>query len=285
MSCRVRRIVVLGTGTGVGKTFFTVALARAVRRLFSDDLLLATKPIETGRSDRPPPFADAAALEQVSSGAIPDPHPCFGFLEPISPHLAAARAGVAIDLNTIKTWLDAAEVEAVRYHTLRYSDGQLGGCASTADGRGSVTNGGPSTVDRNACMGDSTGASATHSDFARKTAALWSLVETAGGVFSPLNATATNLSLAVSLEPAIWIVVAPDALGVLHDLTATLTAMRAKARMPDFVVLSAAREPDASTATNADELARLGIATPVAVLGRGTTSSLAELVDRLSNDS
>jgi hypothetical protein len=62
--------------------------------------------------------------------------------------------------------------------------------------------------------------------------------------------------------------------------------------MPDFVVLSAAREPDASTGTNADELARLGIATPVAVLGResvaslggGTASNLAELADRLSDE-
>jgi hypothetical protein len=138
---------------------------------------------------------------------------------------------------------------------------------------------------------ESSGVSTAHSDSKPKAAALWSLVETAGGVFSPLNPTATNLSLAVALEPAIWIVVAPDALGVLHDLTATLTAMRANARMPEFVVLSAAREPDASTGTNADELARLGIATPVAVLGResgaalgrGTTSNLADLVDRLAN--
>jgi dethiobiotin synthetase len=98
--------------------------------------------------------------------------------------------------------------------------------------------------------------------------AIWSIVETAGGVFSPLSETATNLDLALALEPATWVLVAADALGVLHDVSATLQAMRARNRAPDHLVLCAARAPDASTGSNATELAALGIATPSAVLAR-----------------
>jgi dethiobiotin synthetase len=82
------------------------------------------------------------------------------------------------------------------------------------------------------------------------------LIETAGGAFSPLAAGLTNVDLARALEPALWVLVAPDALGVLHDVTATL---RALPRAPDAVVLSGARSEDQSSGTNAAELLRLGI--------------------------
>jgi len=115
--------------------------------------------------------------------------------------------------------------------------------------------------------------------------AIWSVVETAGGVFSPLSATATNLDLALALEPAIWVLVAADSLGVLHDVTATLQAMRARGRAPDHVVLCAARAPDASTGTNAAELAALGIVTPSAVLARDDERGLAALATLLLTQS
>jgi dethiobiotin synthetase len=100
-------------------------------------------------------------------------------------------------------------------------------------------------------------------------------------VFSPLGAGARNFELAQSLGEAIWLLVAPDSLGVLHDLTATLTAMAALGRSPDHIVLSAAREPDASTGSNAAELAALGIVTTTAVLARNDDSGIGVLVDRL----
>ena len=75
----------------------------------------------------------------------------------------------------------------------------------------------------------------------------WTIIETAGGVFSPLALGLSNFELARALEPAIWVLVAADALGVLHDVSATLKAMRASGREPDHLVLSGAREPDAST--------------------------------------
>jgi dethiobiotin synthetase len=96
-----------------------------------------------------------------------------------------------------------------------------------------------------------------------------SLVELAGGAFSPLGLGVTNVSLAQALEPALWLLVAPDALGVLHDVTATL---RALPRAPDALVLSGSRAPDQSTGSNARELASLAIAQVMEVVAAGTDS-------------
>jgi dethiobiotin synthetase len=68
---------------------------------------------------------------------------------------------------------------------------------------------------------------------------------------------------------------------VLHQLTATLEAMRARGREPDFVILSAPAAPDASTGSNATELAALGIARPITVLGRDREADIEPLVDAL----
>jgi dethiobiotin synthetase len=93
-----------------------------------------------------------------------------------------------------------------------------------------------------------------------------SLVELAGGAFSPLAPGVTNVDLALTLAPAVWLLVAPDALGVLHDLGATL---RALPRPPDAVVLSRSRPRDASTGTNAPELEALGTCSVLEVLDAG----------------
>jgi dethiobiotin synthetase len=107
------------------------------------------------------------------------------------------------------------------------------------------------------------------------------IIESAGGCFSPLDAGVTNADFAFALEPAVWILVAPDALGVLHDVSATLGVLAARRRLPDHLVLCAAREPDASTGSNATELESLGIMTPAATLGRGDTLALDPLAASL----
>jgi hypothetical protein len=107
------------------------------------------------------------------------------------------------------------------------------------------------------------------------------LLESAGGVFSPLTRNETNLDLALLLEPALWLLVAPDALGVLHDLSTTLCAMRARARAPDVIVLSAARAIDESTGGNLEEATELGIAKPVASLARDDVLGVEAVVDAL----
>jgi dethiobiotin synthetase len=114
--------------------------------------------------------------------------------------------------------------------------------------------------------------------------AFWTVIETAGGVFSPLSAAATNFDLAQVLDPAIWVLVAADSLGVLHEVSATLQAMRSRGRTPDHVVLSAARQPDASTGTNAAELRSLGIVATTAVLERDDDRGIDTLVQRLLDD-
>jgi len=95
------------------------------------------------------------------------------------------------------------------------------------------------------------------------------LIELAGGAFSPLGPGLTNADLASALGPALWLLVAPDSLGVLHDVTATL---RALSQRPDAVVLSSARPPDESSGTNAHELASLRVCEVLEALPRGVAS-------------
>jgi len=228
------RIVVLGCGTGVGKTRVSVAILRA---LASRGLqALGLKPIESGISREqgelaPPAGSDAAALSAAGSIQTQILHPLFALPDPVSPHLAARSQGFELKLEGVSAWVKEAEAN-VAPHVLPHS-------------------------------------------------AHPTLVETAGGVFSPLGVGLTNFDLAQQLEPAIWVLVAADALGVLHDVTSTLKAMRASGREPDHVVLSGAREPDASTGSNAAELATLGIVTPSAVLARNDDSGVHALIDRI----
>lgn len=104
------------------------------------------------------------------------------------------------------------------------------------------------------------------------------VIETAGGVFSPLSDSQNNLDLAVALGPAEWILVAPDRLGALHEVLSTLRAMQSEHRAPDWVVLSAFGAADASTGTNASELRRRNITAPILELGHGQTSALEALL-------
>lgn len=84
------------------------------------------------------------------------------------------------------------------------------------------------------------------------------LVETAGGLFTPLDdAGATNADLCRAFDPASLILVAPNRLGVLHDVGATARAAEATGLRIEAVILTGSA-PDASADSNFDELARLG---------------------------
>jgi dethiobiotin synthetase len=216
-----RRLIVAGTGTGVGKTWVTSALAAELSR--RRQRVVALKPIETGVTDEAP-NTDFRQLAAVSTLAV-TPQP-FRFEPPLSPHLAARRAGRTIQLSEILTYVQSHE---------------------------SSSAGEPA----------------------------WTLIETAGGLFSPLAPGLTNFELARALDPAIWLLVGADALGVLHDVTATLGFARALGRSPDYVLLSASRSPDASTGTNATELETLCIAPRVFSARAHASGSLASLVEAL----
>jgi dethiobiotin synthetase len=196
---------------------------------------MGLKPIESGVDHSTAVSTSDAAQLSKAGLARPEREGAFyAFPDAISPHLAARRAGVRIELNQISDWV-AREEAGMAHHALSHM---------------------------------------AH-------AASWTLIETAGGVFSPLSESATNFELALALGPAVWILVAANALGVLHDVSATLHAMQARRRAPDHVLLSCAREADASTASNAHELAALSIVVPSAVLARNDDRTIAPFVDRL----
>jgi dethiobiotin synthetase len=106
------------------------------------------------------------------------------------------------------------------------------------------------------------------------------VLELPGGLFSPLTDNETNVDLVRRVAPSAIVLVAPDRLGVLHDVIATVTAATAAAVEIDGVVLSAPAISDLSTGTNAAELERVVRRTKVlAALPRCTQDRAAEHLD------
>ncbi len=190
------RIVVLGTGTEIGKTHASIAITSALTAMGIS--VSALKPIESGVPKNPTEAStDAGSLAAFSS--YPVNTPPYAFSDPVSPHLAARRAHVTIDIERVTTWVDAHPARVV-------------------------------------------------------------LVETAGAMLSPITKQHTNLDLVRALKPDFVLLVAPDRLGVLHDIAATLHAYRTLTpELPNpTILLQPPPTPDTSTGTNADELIWLG---------------------------
>jgi dethiobiotin synthetase len=201
---REARVVVVGTGTGVGKTHLCVVLLHALAAL--GKVAVGLKPVESGLGTGE---SDGERLARASTFHVKHPAP-YGFPDPVSPHLAARRAGVAVSGPTIVDWV------------------------------------------------------------ARCTAP-WTIVETAGGLLSPLGAGFTNLDLARALAPDVVLLVGVDRLGVLHEVAACLSILR---REPGtlsnpLIVLQAPAVGDDSTGTNSAELVALGISREVSTLPWG----------------
>ena len=105
MNRQARGFFVTGTDTGSGKTTVCVALMRAIRASGLD--VYGMKPVASG--SRPGPDGalhneDALLVQAQGPAGIPyaDINP-YALREPIAPHLAAARAGVRIDLDRIES--------------------------------------------------------------------------------------------------------------------------------------------------------------------------------------
>ena len=107
---------VTGTDTGVGKTLVAAALLRALRRRHAR--VVGMKPVAAGAVHTPQGWAseDALALRAASTVAVAPAldNPVL-LRAPISPHLAAAHEGVAIDLEgLVRSYLAlAAQADAV----------------------------------------------------------------------------------------------------------------------------------------------------------------------------
>ena len=88
------RVVVLGTGTDVGKTFITAGIARGLARHRS---VLALKPIESGVTAEATSDADVIA----SAAGHPPVLSRWRFTRPVSPHLAARDAGITVQVPEV----------------------------------------------------------------------------------------------------------------------------------------------------------------------------------------
>ncbi len=93
-------------------------------------------------------------------------------------------------------------------------------------------------------------------------------VESAGGLFSPISESETNFDIAKLLDAPL-LLVAPDRIGVLHDITATVRA----ANIEPVIALSAPAVADASTGTNAAEIRLLRLAREVIEFPRATPAA------------
>ena len=91
---------ITGTDTGVGKTLVACALLHALRRRHAR--VVGMKPVAAGLVDTPqgPDSEDVLALRAASTVRVSPALDCPVRLpDPLSPHLAAERAGVQIDLE------------------------------------------------------------------------------------------------------------------------------------------------------------------------------------------
>lgn len=96
-------VLVTGTGTGVGKTYFSALLAGRLRELGVEVGVM--KPVETGVPGREDGVAptDHAVLREASGADDPLEMVCpYRFPEPTAPSIAARLAGRTIDLERIE---------------------------------------------------------------------------------------------------------------------------------------------------------------------------------------
>jgi dethiobiotin synthetase len=104
---------VTGTDTAVGKTFVSVRLLHALRR--AGKTVLAMKPVAAGCEETAEGWRneDVEALRDAASFPVDrDAMNPYLFLPPISPHLAAAEAGVAIEMAVLRRHLEALKARA-----------------------------------------------------------------------------------------------------------------------------------------------------------------------------
>jgi dethiobiotin synthetase len=104
-------LFVVGTDTGVGKTHATCALLHALARRYPR--VCGMKPIAAGGVHTAEGFSNEDSLAHRAASTVRVPPALDNPIllpEPLSPHLAAARAGTAIDVDVV---LDAvAELRA-----------------------------------------------------------------------------------------------------------------------------------------------------------------------------
>lgn len=105
------------------------------------------------------------------------------------------------------------------------------------------------------------------------------IVELPGGLFSPFVGQTLNADFGAALRPDATLLVAPDRLGVIHDVMAAVLAARARRFDLHALALVAPEHADTSTGTNAAEIAGLVPDLPVVPVARGEPHVLARAAE------
>ncbi|WP_303907150.1 dethiobiotin synthase [Thiohalomonas denitrificans] len=95
-------VFVTGTDTGIGKTWTSLGLIAAFQR--RGERVVGMKPIAAGCEATAEGLRNDDAVHLQQAGSVPVAYETvnpYAFVPPVSPHVAAARAGVAIDLTRI----------------------------------------------------------------------------------------------------------------------------------------------------------------------------------------
>ncbi len=218
------RIGFIGTGTEVGKSYAACALARELRQ--QGKRTLALKPIESGVS-----LSGQPAHVSRAPRLVVDPTTSF-------PRL---HDGQITDAESL---MKAAGLGARSLYEL--ADPVSPHLAARREGIEILIQGVAQWVD----------------ELVTESQAEYLVLETAGGALSPVHAAFDNLDLLQFAQVDVIVLVAPNRLGVLHDVAATLRCVEARGLVTDLVVLSDAHDrvaTDASYSTNLQELQKVVI--------------------------
>jgi dethiobiotin synthetase len=106
-------IFIAGTDTGTGKTVVAAGLVRLLVR--QGRQVIGLKPIASGADRTPQGLRNADALALSAASSIEAPYPVtnpYCFEPPVAPHLAAADAGVKLQVSELVRWYRQASVGA-----------------------------------------------------------------------------------------------------------------------------------------------------------------------------
>jgi dethiobiotin synthetase len=133
---------VVGTDTGIGKTHATCALLHALAR--RHERVCGMKPIASGGVQTADGFTNEDSIAHRAASTVRVPPELDNPIllpEPLSPHLSAARAGTAIDLDLVlkavtelRTRTDALVVEGAGGFLVPLSETQTGADLAVAMG-------------------------------------------------------------------------------------------------------------------------------------------------------
>jgi len=99
----MKGVFVTGTDTDCGKTAVALGLMELLRQ--RGKLVLGMKPVASGCDETPAGLRNPDALRLLAHGSRPVAYELvnpYAFAPPIAPHIAATRAGTAIELEVIR---------------------------------------------------------------------------------------------------------------------------------------------------------------------------------------